>query len=318
MKRIYLFMLIALFLAGCGGGGNKTPKPQYSIEISVADSASGSSSMTLKSSSFISQGIDTAGDPVSKSSDWYKAKTSEDHLFGANFIWDDAVRGAGAQATIYNAEGQLVELSYQEAEESIVWTCSDSSKFYLSGDLNMTGGSVTFVAEDTGVIYFTATYTYTVEGQVFTTTARANVIIIDRPQIDLGGTYADFPDGFDFANELGTTLANSDIYYTKEDGINYINAPGGISKILGVEYLPPTGTEPTISPYTLGSILKVPEGMVFETKILAEPWTAYIVKPRTGSGYAKVFNTVSTDQTIQQLLGLQYEYSPTGEFQLHW
>jgi predicted small lipoprotein YifL len=313
---ITIFLLV-LSLVGCGDGGSKPPTDRYTIKISLGDSEAESGS--FKSSSFIAQGIDAAGDPVPQSPDWFKAKTVEDHLYGADFIWSSAVRGAAAQATIYDNEGQPVTLAYEEAEASIVWTCSDPSKISLHpGDGNMTGDNVTFEALDTGVLNFTATYTYTVEGQIFTTTARANVIIINRPLIDLGGTYADFPEGIDFINGTGATIVNADIYYTKENGVNYINAPGGISKIVGIEYLPPTGTEPTISDCVLGSILRVPSGLTFETKVPADAWCSYIVRPRSGVGYAKIFNLVSLNMPLNQLVWLQYEYSADGEFQLHW
>lgn len=317
---ITVIAALIISLAGCGGGREKPSTERYTLKISLdGGEIAGSSVATFKTSSYVSMGIGAAAEPVVKDASWYKAKTAEDHLFGCDFLRPSAVRNAGAQATIYDAEGNPVVLPYEEAEASIVWTCSDLSKIELSvGDNNLTGDSVGFVALDTGVLIFTATYTYTVEGEVFVTTAKANVIIINRPMLDIPGTDPNYPDGFDFITGTGTTLANSDIYITKEDGVNYINAPGGISKILGLEYLPQTGTETTISPYSLGSILQVPADMTFVTKIPAENFVSYIIRPRSGVGYAKIFNLISPTEPIARNTAIQYEYSADGEFNLHW
>jgi hypothetical protein len=308
MRKLLILVLSLVLIAGLiGCSQNNTPVPKkYTMKITFAGEVSGES--------LSARGVSSPADPVEKDPGWYKEQTSTDHFFGTNFsggyYW-----GTAAQAVIVDQYGEPLSMSAEDAENYIAWTSPDADgKIKLTGDLNWTGYNVSFAPLEPAILNFTAIFTY--DGG--TTEASARIVVFHRPQIDLARTDPEVPDGFDFTNGIGTTFENSDIFYTCEDGINYINAPGGISLILHNEENPFLGG---ISDTLLGGVLQVPDNLVFDVKVPAEYQAIYILKPKSGVGYVKMSSTTWTDG-INHPFGTKryqaYEYSSTGVFQLHW
>jgi hypothetical protein len=221
---------------------------------------------------------------------------------------------ASARAKVYNSDGtEATDVNW----DNVVWSSPDSSRFAVQGDGDLIGEYISINAYEQGIYNFTAVYTYQVEenGEMVdkTATGSATVLVVTRGRIDPGNNSADVKAGYIFATNTGTdTLSQADFWITQENGINYINAPGGVSLLLNVE----NDIDGLTNWRILGSVLKVPDGLTYTTKTPCIWYGTFAIKDRNGSGYTKVTSFLGPDSSIAWPTAFIYVHSSNNTFQI--
>lgn len=276
-----LMLIFSVFAIGCGGGNGKkdprvsfNPARNYVIDVTVTDEGAESKVASL----FATEEITVAKNSISPDPSWYKEKSEKD---GFLFNWrtEQGSRRAhgGLWATLRDADtGEIVDLTPTQANQ-FTWTLDDYTDVSLNTSL---GSSILLDVMQPKAVGYTVAYKYDVQVQDTDPDTGEPIIRIEERQISASGRivvidYEVIPvatdQGFNFEARAVSTLADSDFWYSREDGVNYINAPGGASMVLG-----PTVFE------ELGGILREPTGLSYATKLPCTHYGAYIVKTRSG------------------------------------
>lgn len=284
---------------------NKPLNRQYKIEVSMSKS----NEANLKSIKSVENIMNNSSISIVKDETWFINQGENDFLITRYRNNDGEWVGSnGIYATIKDAEtGEVIELT-EEEQQNIHWSSSDTSLFQIiNGSMN--GSGMVISAYQPCKVRFTITY----ENAITTST----VLFVNRgvvnPFMDLSSS---IKKAYIFdLNEDTNDFSISDFWYTVDNGVNYINAPAGASLILNSEQYsnPNLGTNWTIA----GSVLKVPDNLVYSTYIPCVWYGTFIVKTRSG-GYVKITSFLAPEHNLDVPTRFLYEYSNNGEFQLHW
>lgn len=278
---------------------------QYKIEISM----SGGNVTNLKSAKNIDNIMSTLSDPVVKNENWFIDQNINDFLITLYKNNDGIWTGSnGIYVTVRDVEtNEIINLT-EEEQQNVHWSSPDTDLFkIINGSMN--GSWMVLATYQSCRVRFTVTYENAVANSTILFVNRGTVNSFLYSPSDIKKAYI-FNIGED-TNDLNL----ADFWYTVSDGVNYINAPSGVALILNSEQYPnpELGTNWTI----VGSVLKVPDNLVYSTYMPCVWYGTFIVKTHSG-GYVKITSFLAPEHNINVPAGFLYEYSSNGEFQLHW